>query len=173
MNRNCGQSPGNRGGGEWVGGVLDHLYTPPPGEQTPRPKGSLRINNQPLPGNSRVAEAPVGWKWGTGAGPSSAQRRQQGLGSGCRPALTPLHPQSLGTGRAPWMVTQKPGCQQLLPGTAHTGLHCFRQESLAATSKAGLWVLSAHGLTHFSRPRDYPCCPNPSSQYLPPSRHQR
>lgn len=88
-----------------------------------------------------------GWKWGTGAWPSSAQRRQQGLGSRCRPALTPLHPQSLGTGRAPWMVTQKPGCQQLLPGTAHTGLHCFRQESLAATSKAGICVLSAHGLT--------------------------
>lgn len=58
------------------------------------------------------------------------------------------HPQGLGIGRAPWMVTQKPGRQQLLPGAAHTEPHCFPQESgpRAAASEASLWILSAHRL---------------------------
>lgn len=45
------------------------------------------------------------------------------------------------------MVTQKPGCQQLLPGTAHVELHCFPQGSLAAASGASPWIFSAHWLT--------------------------
>ena len=89
MHRNCGQSPGSRGGGERAGGVLDHLYTPPPGQQTHKPKGSLKINNQPVPGGLRPQQ---GWKRGMGAGPRRAQTKEaagSGLGMPTRPHPTP------------------------------------------------------------------------------------
>lgn len=141
MHWSWGQSPGagveERGPQAQRGccgrGSGSPLYTPPSGQvgqQSHKPKGGSRINNEPFPwGLHGWEEAPArlqvgGWeqaqKW-------PRQRRQQGLGLGCRwpSPLTPPHPQSLGIGRAPWMMTQKPGCQQLLPGTVHIELHCF------------------------------------------------
>ena len=157
MHRNCGQSPGNTGGGGWVAGVLDHLYTPPPGEQNPRPKGSLRIISPSL-GNSRAAEAPVGLEVGDG---SRAQKcPKEAAGSGLRmqtcPHATP---------------PPKPGnWQSTLDGDPETWLsaapawHCPHWAPLLSAGVPGSYQQGRPlgflcSRAHFSRPRDLTLLP--------------
>lgn len=96
----------------------------------PQAHGKFRITHQALKGGlcGALPRPHQGWKWGVGAGPEVPDKggSRVWIWDADLPShLNPPHPQSLGTGRAPQTVTQKPDSQQLLPGAAHVELHCL------------------------------------------------